>query len=195
MKRFFEVTLSLTLIFAILCGARADARQASLADKMLRLHVIANSDSNADQEEKLRVRDRVLRAADELIPDTASLTDVKRITRENLDTLTAAAKTATDLPVRAEVCTMYFPTREYDTFTLPAGEYDALRIIIGNGAGRNWWCVLFPPLCVSAAQAVGCAEEAGLSEEELQMISRGETVYRYEFKFLEILSKLKEKLI
>ena len=88
---------------------------------------------------------------------------------------------------------MYFPTREYESFSLPAGMYDAFRIVIGAGAGRNWWCVMFPPLCITAAEAevTQSAEEAGLSEEEIAIIEGGGTVYRYEFKLMELVGGLK----
>ncbi len=194
MKKFFEPALAIGLAISLVIGARADAMQKDISDQMLRLHVIANSNSDADQAEKLHIRDLVLSKANELLKGTQSVDEVKSLISTNLDTLIACAERGTSRPIRAQLTTMYFPTRHYDTFTLPAGEYEALRIIIGEGNGRNWWCVMFPPLCVSAADAIAVAEDAGLSDEEVALISKGENVYRYEFKFLEILSKIKDAL-
>lgn len=194
MKRFFEPALSIGLVISLVIGARADVMQKDISERVLRLHVIANSDSEADQAEKLVIRDIILNETDTLLKDAKSVSDVKTIVSQNLDVFVKRAQSATSRPVRAELTTMHFPTREYDTFTLPAGEYEALRIIIGEGDGRNWWCVMFPPLCLSAAETVSCAEEAGMSDDEINFISGGETEYRYEFKFLEILSAIMEKV-
>lgn len=194
MKKLIEPALALGLVFSLIIGARADVMQKDISTRVLRLHVIANSDSDTDQTEKLRVRDSVLEKADALLKSAESVEDVKNIVSDNLDSFTACAKSATSRPVEAELTTMYFPTREYDTFTLPAGEYEALRIVIGEGKGRNWWCVMFPPLCLSASGAIQQAREAGLSEDEISFISDGENAYKYKFKFLEILSKIKDAL-
>ena len=194
MKKFFEPMLAMVLVFSLVVGARADSMQKNIANQMLRLHVIANSDNTFDQAEKLHVRDLVLIEADNLLKSAKSLDAVKTIVSDNLDTLVAAAKNGTNRAVCAELTTMYFPTREYDSFTLPAGEYEALRIIIGEGNGRNWWCVMFPPLCTDAANAITAAEDAGLTDDEIALISKGENVYRYKFKFLEILSKIKDSV-
>lgn len=194
MKKFIEPALAFGLVFSLIVGARADAMQKSIAGQVLRLHVIANSDSEYDQAEKLHVRDLILYEAQKLLQNAHSVEQVKTVVSENLDTLTLAAQKGTNRKIYAELTTMYFPTREYDTFSLPAGEYESLRIVIGDGKGRNWWCVMFPPLCVSAADAVTVAEKAGLSEDEIALISKGEDVYQYKFKFLEILSKIKDKI-
>ena len=194
MKRFFEPALAIGLVISLVIGAHADVMQKDISNRVLRLHVIANSDSEEDQAEKLAVRDIVLDKANILLEDAKSVDEVKTIVSENLDIFTDCAKTATSHPVRAELVAMHFPTREYDTFSLPAGEYEALRIIIGDGGGRNWWCVMFPPLCLSAAEAVKYAEEAGMNDDEIRFISGGENEYRYKFKFLEILSAIREKV-
>ena len=123
---------------------------------VLRLHILANSDSDADQALKLRVRDAVTAAAAGWLDGAADLDEAKTVAAEKLAALEAVAletvaDAGADYPVRAELCRMYFPTRQYDDVTLPAGEYDAVRFTIGAGAGHNWWCVVFPPLCVGAA--------------------------------------------
>lgn len=194
MKKLIEPALALGLVFSLIVGARADAMQKDISSRVLRLHVIANSDSVVDQAEKLRVRDSILDAADDLLKSANSVEDVKNIVSANLDLFASSARNTASMPIKAELTTMHFPTREYDTFTLPAGEYEALRIIIGEGKGRNWWCVMFPPLCISAAEAIQEARASGLSDEEIGFISNGENAYRYKFKFLEILSKIKDTL-
>jgi len=194
MKKLIEPALAFGLVISLIVGARADIMQQDISSRVLRLHVIANSDNPADQAEKLRVRDLVLEKANAISENISSVDDAKKIVSENLEVLTSCAKNATSKPVRAELTTMYFPTRKYDTFTLPAGEYEALRIIIGEGRGRNWWCVMFPPLCISASEAITEAQSAGLSDEEISFIANGENAYQYKFKFLEILSKIRDAL-
>lgn len=194
MKKLIEPALALGLAFSLIIGARADVMQQDISSRVLRLHVIANSNSEVDQTEKLRVRDLILEKADTLLKNANSVEDVKSLVSDNLNLFTSCAKDATSMPIKAELTTMYFPTREYDTFTLPAGEYEALRIIIGEGTGRNWWCVMFPPLCLSATEAIHEAKKAGLTDAEINFISDGKNTYEYKFKVLEILSKIKDTL-
>lgn len=195
MKKFIASVIASGIIFALITGARADTYQADIASKMLRIHIIANSDSEADQGEKLRVRDAVLSCTNKLLENAGSLDDVRRIISENNDKIITAAQSETNYPVTLELSEVSFPTRKYDNFTLPAGKYEALRVKIGAASGQNWWCVMFPPLCVSSCEAIEVAEEAGLTAAELDMIARGETVYRYEFKFLELIDKIKSRLV
>lgn len=199
--RFLEPALAIGLVIALIVGARADMRQADLADKMMRLHVIANSDSDADQALKLRVRDRVIALSETLLQGVTDVDDAKRMICQNLPKIQSCAqdeirKNGYSYPVRAELTSMYFPTRDYESFSLPAGNYDAFRVVIGEGAGRNWWCVMFPPLCITAAEAevTKSAEEAGLTTEEIALIEDGKTVYRYEFKLMELVGALKNML-
>ena len=199
--RFIEFSLAIGLVFSLALSAYAANKQETLAGKLLRLHVIANSDSTADQELKFIVRDRVLALADEYSALAQTPEQAREIIRKNLSTIEKAAQKEVyscgySYPVKAELTNMYFNTRNYDTFSLPAGYYDAFRIIIGNGQGRNWWCVMFPPLCISAAQEdfLTAAEEAGLSEEECKLITSGQPVYRYKFKLIEWFSKLQNTL-
>lgn len=144
------VLLSNVAVFGQACDAvRAD---------VVRLHILANSDSPADQQVKLRVRDRVLADVGGVFATPRTQADAREAARQNLPAIEAAARAAldeagVDEPVRAELCRMYFSTRRYDDLLLPAGNYDAVRVTIGAGAGHNWWCVMYPPICVSAAMA------------------------------------------
>ena len=199
--KFLEPALAIGLVIALIVGARADMTQSKLSDKLLRLHVIANSDTDEDQALKLRVRDRVIQTAQGFLTDVSNVNDAQDIVLQHIPELRAAAqdevrRAGYDYSVNARVTNMYFPTRDYDTFSLPAGNYDAFRVEIGAAAGRNWWCVLFPPLCVTAAEAEveETAEEAGLTEEEIALIFSGEPVYRYRFKAIEWIEQLKNKI-
>ncbi|MEG2570042.1 MAG: stage II sporulation protein R [Clostridia bacterium] len=201
-RKYFEVALALGLVIALIAGARADARQVDLSQKLMRLHVIANSDTEADQALKLRVRDRVISVSETLLKGVSDVDTARGIISQNLDVIEAAANDTVksagfSYPVRAEVTNMYFPTRDYTSFSLPAGNYNAFRIIIGAGAGHNWWCVMFPPLCITAAEAEveKSARDAGLSDDEINLIQSGKTVYRYKFKVIEWIEELKNMFL
>ena len=122
----------------------------------VRLHILANSDSEEDQALKLKVRDAVLALSAGWQEEAATAAEALALAESRLPAIQAAAQAVVaaegyDYSVRAEVCRMYFTTRQYDTLTLPAGTYDAVRLSIGAGEGQNWWCVMYPPLCVGAA--------------------------------------------
>lgn len=145
LKRW-EVALLCGVLAALLWSAWAGQEQAELAGQVIRLHVLANSDSQADQELKLAVRDRVLEQAEGLYPEDATLEQAREILEDNLDELAAAGQQVVDeagkdYPVTAQLEECWFPTKEYENFALPAGEYTALRVVIGEGEGQNWWCV------------------------------------------------------
>ncbi len=162
--------------------------------QVLRLHILANSDSQEDQTLKLQVRDAVLAAAGDLFAGAQKLEQAEQTAEEHLEIIREAAREEIrcrgyDYPVQVElVQDMYFETRTYDTATLPAGRYDAVRVTIGKAEGRNWWCVLFPPMCVEAA-ASGPAELTG------QIRELGERPdYRIAFAGVELVERLMEKL-
>jgi len=127
---------------------------AEVREDVVRLHILANSDSTADQTLKLQVRDAITRAAaDWAAADPAA---ARELARDELPRLQAVAQqTVRDAgcnhPVAVEMTRMYFTTRQYGAVTLPAGMYDAVRVTIGAGAGQNWWCVVYPPMCVGGA--------------------------------------------
>ena len=148
----WELALLLGLCAAMLWGAWSMQRQDALAQKMIRLHVIANSDSDADQALKLEVRDRVLDFTTTVLQRSADMEDAQVRLREELTRIEDIAQREIaaqgyDYPVTVQLASTEFPLKEYDGFSLPAGEYMALRLVIGEGEGQNWWCVAFPPLC------------------------------------------------
>ncbi len=195
MKKTIILAVSVLLVITMIFGAYADFRQTSIAEKLIRVHIIANSDSPLDQKEKLLVRDKLIELATPLLKNVKSIKEAEAIVSDNLDLFVSEAEKISSYPCSASLCNTSFPTRYYDSFTLPAGEYKALRIILGDGKGKNWWCVMFPPLCTTALDAVSVCENAELTEDERALILNGENVYRYEFKILELIGKLKSVLV
>ena len=197
--KFFEIALLIGLAVFLTSGTLALRTQDELADKVVRLHVLANSDSGEDQALKLQVRDVVLERATAILEQSADrreaesrlrgqLLELERIAAEEI------AAEGYDYPVTVNLENADFPTKEYDGFTLPAGEYLALRVIIGEGKGRNWWCVVFPPLCTAASADVpASALAAGFSEEEVRLITEESQGYVLKFKAVEWWETLKEK--
>ena len=194
-----ELALLIGLAAALLWGAGTLRTQEALAEKVVRLHVLANSDSEEDQALKLRVRDRVLQRATELLEASEDRAQAEGLLRGDLLELEriAAEEIAAagyDYAVTAELTNTDFPTKEYDGFALPAGNYLALRIVIGEGKGQNWWCVVFPPLCTAAAADVpASALAAGFSEEDVGLITEENEGYVLKFKAVEWWETLKEK--
>lgn len=166
----------------------------SISNKVLRLHIIANSDSDYDQNVKLKVRDEVLKLSGDMFADCKTLDDAKNVSQNNIDLIESVANNTLSSLGCSEAATVavakeYFSTRIYDDFTLPAGIYDSIKIVIGNGEGHNWWCVMFPQVCLS-----GCTKdlEDDLTDEEIKMIHSKD--YIVKFKAVEIYEKLKYKI-
>lgn len=185
----------LLVLFTAFCLGSAETlwTQERLAEKTVRLHVVANSDSEADQAQKLAVRDAVLPVIAELTTDCADAKQAREVLAAHLKEIqTAAQRAAGGLAVSASVTDEAFPTRVYDTFTLPAGRYPALRIRIGAAQGHNWWCVVFPSLCEAATTDAleQCAAVGGFDEQETELITGGEETYEIRFKVFEWLQEL-----
>ena len=197
--RYWELALLLALAVTILWGAASLGQQEELGRKVIRLHVIANSDSPEDQALKLRVRDRVLARAQEILEQSADMEQAEQaltaalpeLTREARETLAAEGCAQ---PVQARLEPAEFPTKDYDGFSLPAGKYLALRVIIGQGAGQNWWCVVFPPLCTAAAQWQDAGRAAGLEEDDLSLMAEEDAGYELRFRSVELWEMLRQWL-
>lgn len=190
--RLWEAALFLAFGLTLTAGVWASASEAALADQMLRLHVVANSDSEADQARKLLVRDAVLAYASRLLEGVADRRGAEEALTPHLDELAQAgaealARTGTADPVRVTLDDQWFPTKEYDGFSLPAGQYRALRVTIGEGRGRNWWCVVFPPLCLAAVseKSVESAAEGVLSQDQVALITGQDGGYVLRFRLIE----------
>lgn len=193
----WELALMFGLLAAVVAGSWLGQEQRELADSVIRFHVIANSDSQEDQALKLRVRDEVLAQAERFYPEHATLSEARSALEEHLDDLAQAGQavvneTGYDYQVTAELTNCWFPTKEYEGFALPAGNYNALRIVIGEGKGQNWWCVAFPPLCLGAAsETVEEATQAGyFTPGQAALVTEQDEGYVLKFKSLELLGQL-----
>ena len=181
---------------AILCCSWLSWQQSELAQRMVRLHVIANSDSQDDQTLKLQVRDAVLEQAAVYLEEVSDVESAVAVLTAHLEELSLVGQAVVEregysYPVAAQLGSTHFPTKYYDGFALPAGDYQALRVVIGAGEGENWWCVAFPTLCVSAASEwQTTAVSGGLTEEDVALMA-GEEGYVLKFKCLELWDRLK----
>ena len=196
------VVLGLLLISLASGALWLDGQQSQLANKMVRLHVLANSDSDQDQALKLQVRDAVLQTAEPLLAQAGQVDNATGILEDNLEQLTAVAqetiyREGRDYPVSVQLEETWFPTREYDNFALPAGSYQALRVVIGEGNGHNWWCVVFPPLCLaSASETVSqTAQDAGMTDQEVALIAEEDEKYVIKFKAIELWEEFKHDFL
>lgn len=199
-SRFFSAArLVAALCIGLIITAAASSITAFAQDcdgirgSVLRLHILANSDSEKDQRIKLAVRDQLLQLDSTLLAGAKSLSEAEDTAAAQLALIEQTAieelrrQGSTD-SARAELVNMYFSTRVYDDFTLPAGYYDAVRVTIGKGEGHNWWCVLYPPLCLPAA-----SDEADISDvlgrAEAEIVKNPEK-YRFRFALIELWEKL-----
>ena len=198
------MALVLALTFS-LCGFAGECGR--IRERVLRLHILANSDSEEDQQLKLQVRDAVVAASAGMFDGAEDESEALERAREQLPLLEKTARQVIadagyDYDVEISLCNMYFTTRFYDgvnggeSVTLPAGMYDAVRIVIGEGAGRNWWCVVFPTLCTAAESEDlrTVATSAGLTSDELALMTEENPRYQPEFKLLEWLTQLRALL-
>lgn len=181
--------VALFFAFLVCTALWAEATQAQLAEKVIRLHVLANSDTEADQTLKLQVRDKVLAQTDQLLAGQENAAQAAAVLRENLEPLaqTAAQEIAAqgyDYPVTVSLEETWFPTRQYEDVALPAGNYQALRVVIGAGEGHNWWCVVFPSLCLPAVSE-HAVQTAGLTHQDYALICEESQPYTIRFKTVE----------
>lgn len=189
--KIMEVALLVGLAVSLLWGVWSLQEQDDLQGKMIRLHVLANSDSAADQALKLEVRDRVLRETSGVLETSRNAREAQVRFREALPEIERAAEEVVRAKgyaydVAAQLEATEFPTRDYDGFSLPAGEYLALRVLIGEAAGHNWWCVVYPPLCTAAATDLeDIAVCAGMAAEDVALMQEQEG-YQLKFKSVEL---------
>lgn len=188
----WELAALLTLCAGLLSGLWAQGRQASLAAELIRLHVLAASDAPEEQAVKLRVRDAVLRC---LTPRLEGVTDVQgaeAVLEASLPLIQTAAEAAAEgRAVRVTLSDECYPTRDYGGFSLPAGRYRSLRVVLGAGEGRNWWCVVFPPVCLQPAQEE--ALQPVMNPADYALITR-EDGWQIRFRIVELWGKLTARL-
>lgn len=192
-----ELSILVGLILSIILGSfsafGADCQ--SISGEVLRLHILANSDSDEDQALKLSVRDAILEHSPELFSASKTLSDAITEAEQNLPQIKRIAEekileNGFDYPVRVYITKMPFETRKYDEVTLPAGDYTALRIEIGKAEGKNWWCVLFPSLCIGAAQG-GSELSQVLTESEYDTVTSPK--FEAKFAIVELIERIKNR--
>lgn len=194
--------LFLLLLYTLICAfSYVNAVSTDISNSVFRLHVIANSDSVEDQNLKYVVRDNVLKYMNEIAKNVTSKEEViKLITEHKNDFYEIAIQTIRDegydYDVNINIGNFEFPTKTYGDISLPAGYYDALRIEIGTASGKNWWCVMFPPLCfVDVTSGIVDDEskelmQENLTDEEYSIISSDNTEFKLKFKFIELLQNV-----
>lgn len=192
MKQLIIFTV-LVLLFAMLCGFVPTSEDAMIYDNMVRLHVVANSNSDEDQAIKLSVRDAVIEDIGKMVEEAESAADAANI-------ISSRVFDIRDM-VKAELCRLgcyddvvvsisqeSYPTKDYGEISLPAGKYTSLRIEIGAAQGNNWWCVLYPVICTSSAKAGYVLKQTGFSPDQIKILTDGEKpVYKIKFKILELI--------
>lgn len=186
------------LIVTMVIGVMPTDAEGEIYDDTLRLHILANSDQSEDQKLKLEIRDRILLKYGKMLKGGESITEAKESVEQLLPEIEEDARVwigelGYNYDVKASLSVEWYETREYEDFTLPAGYYSSLRIIIGEGKGQNWWCVMYPPLCMEMASESAPRDDGVIdySKEEIRLITSGK--YQVKFKILEELSRAFEK--
>ncbi len=193
--RAVAVALILVLTFTI-CGF--DAKCDTIRENVLRLHVLANSDSDEDQALKLKVRDALLVESEGMFKDCNSEAEAAESAKQNIEKLQQIAQQTVysngyTYPVTVTVGETWFETRHYEEFTLPAGEYEALRVVIGEGEGKNWWCVMFPAVCISSAGKNKGFSKV-LNDDTAEIVEKPKQ-YKARFKVVELFQKARRGLL
>ncbi len=184
------IAFVLTVIYSVI---PFEANCSEISNDVFRLHIIANSDSVADQKLKLKVRDKVLQYTYSLFDNAKTKKEAENIISDNLQKISNVAYTEVldngyDYEVKAEITNMYFSTRYYENYTLPSGEYDALRITIGSGKGKNWWCVMYPSICISSVEEQDEKAKETFDDQQYDIVKNEQ--YQYKFKVVEIFEKI-----
>lgn len=201
-NRLIVLSLIIALIFAA-ATTYAQGCMENISGSVLRLHILANSNSDADQRLKLQVRDRLLQDAAHLFENCTSSREAQRVAAENSQLLLEIAESEIrargfDYPVKINTGEFSFPTRRYGSVWLPKGNYTALRVEIGEAMGKNWWCVMYPPLCFTndAVKISAASDEklkASLGTEEYNLVTQsdqGAVPVEIRFKIVEIFQGL-----
>jgi stage II sporulation protein R len=202
MKKFDLIILAGFISALVFSDVSAAVRtRDNIQSDVLRMHILANSDSNEDQQLKLKVRDKLLECSADIFEGASSLEEMKEKAEEKLEYINGIveqviSENGFSYGSEAEVVNMEFDAREYGEITMPAGTYDALRITLGEANGHNWWCVMYPPLCIPAAEKAEVDKQEAedyFSSEEMDMLENPEN-YEIKFKCAEIFEKIKNKM-
>lgn len=171
-----DISVFITLLICIIATASFEKDCRGIREEVLRLHVIANSDEAYDQELKLKVRDAILQSGEVIFSGCEDIISAQNKITDKRDVLLHTAEETVknlgyDYDIKIEIARSYFPTRVYDSLTLPAGYYKAVRVIIGEGKGKNWWCIMFPPLCLPAVTAKENLIDNFLTDKEMKIVT------------------------
>lgn len=196
--------LALAMCMTMAVTAYSDSVQGDLQDNLIRLHIIADSDSEADQSVKLKVRDEILKSVGEKM-SVSDKDECKTEIIENLDEVEEIAdrvlkENGFDYTSHAEYGKFYFPEKTYKSMTLPAGEYYGVRVVLGSGEGHNWWCVMYPPLCFKEGEEVTLSRESEkilrekLDSDTYEIITQKNNEVVVKFKIVQVVQEIKEKI-
>lgn len=195
-KKILVLGCVLILCLAV-CNILPIHGEEKIYESVVRLHVLANSDSDDDQALKLKVRDEILAHVSPLVIDCKSREEAIKILQGELEEIKKAAREVVlsegyDYSVDVTLTLEDYPTRNYEAMSFPSGQYVSLRVLIGEAEGQNWWCVLFPPLCLSSASEKSANEDAfiavGLNSDQYKIITESDnTKYQLRFKILEVI--------
>lgn len=201
-KEFFKKDIALAVCCALILSvfinlSGFDTKCQKLRNNIFRLHILANSNSEEDQKLKLKVRDALLKAGNGIFETAQNKEEVIKLTEENLQFFKKEAEKVVNeygknYPVEVKIEKAYFDTRDYEKFSLPAGEYDSLRVLIGKAEGKNWWCIMFPAMCIPAAGNVQNIEN--VTDKATAEITENKSKYKIKFKAVEIYESFKSKI-
>lgn len=199
MSKTFKIFVPIFLVILLITSYIVPFVETSdkISNEVFRLHILANSDTEEDQNLKLKVRDEILKSSQDLFFNCNTLEDVINVSTKNVDYFKSIAEKCIkdngyNYNVNVYVDKEYFNTREYEKITLPSGIYNALKIEIGTAKGHNWWCVMFPAICLSAVSDEEIYEI--LDDDEIKLINSNEK-YEIRFKIVEIYAKIKDSIL
>lgn len=193
-----RISIAIGIVTAVIFSICSFAKTSEeIRSDVLRLHVIANSDSSVDQNLKLRLRDYILEEGEDIFDGSVNVENAVKKIEPKLAELEISAETFVknagfDYDVKITLSNEYFTTRTYESVTLPAGKYLALRVVIGSGEGHNWWCVMFPPMCVPAADKKDEIENV-FTDKEIKLVE-SKPKYEPRFKVVEIYEQIRETI-
>ena len=207
--QLLSVATRFLIVIMIICVIYGGATQKQISDNVVRLHIVANSDSAEDQDLKLKVRNAILKHMQEKYPNGATRDEAAAYLKESLPLIKEIAsgvvkENGSNVTVDAKYGVYSFPTKEYDGLALPAGMYEAVRVELGAAEGQNWWCIMFPPLCVADANSLKMDEEAmnqlkkGLGDNNYQLITditeNANAPVKIKFRIVEIVEDSKIRI-
>lgn len=192
MKKICICTLMLTAVWFLFFGAAMD--QARLSGELIRIHVLANSDSEEDQATKLEVRDAVLQQVTSLTSQCKTRKEAAAALASNAEVLAETASAVAGEDITVSLTPEWYETRNYDTFSLPAGKYLSLRVQIGAAEGHNWWCVAFPAVCTAATaeEFETVAVSGGFTDSDIRLMTEDEPDVKVRFFLLELFYQLRD---